>query len=268
MNEVQVLSLAQGQQLQQLIEGPRRSKLTLAASEECSAPISLDRLRRVREPVSRSKSGVQGKVADVLGGRSRHAESQNEIKAFQVLMATARSDGWQEQPLFLEYHHEGTKHRYTPDVLVAWGEHQEIVEIKEDAEADLPENQTRFGLIRELLAEHGLCFRVWKKSEICAEPRMANVARILRYRSVQVPAADKEGIRRMFALTPELRLRTLCETPMAVQNMLRLVLDGRLHIDWWEPLGLDSRISTSPIGRQVWPFPPAEFQEARCRCMH
>ncbi len=258
MREVQVLSLAPGQQLQQLIEGPRRSKLTFAASEECSVPIRLDRLRRVREPVSRSKSGVQGKVADVLGGRSRHAESQNELKAFQVLMATARSDGWQEQPFFLEYHHEGTKHRYTPDVLVAWGEHQEIVEIKEDAEADLPENQTRFELIRDLLAEHGLCFRVWKKSEICAESRMANVARILRYRSVQVPAAEHERIRRIFSVTPELRLRAFSETAMAVQNVLRLVLDGKLHIDWWEPLGLDSRISTSPIGRQVWPFPPSE----------
>ena len=132
----------------------------------------------------------------------------------------------------------------------------------------MPENQTRFALIRELLAEHGYCFRVWKKSEICAEPRLANVALILRYRSVLVPAAEGEGIRRTFSLTPELRLRTLSETPMAVQNVLRLVLDGKLHIDWWEPLGLDSRISTSPIGRQVWPFPPGEFQEARCRCMH
>jgi hypothetical protein len=268
MKEVQVLSPAPGQQIQQRIEGPRRSKLTFAASEDCSAPIRLDRLRRVREPVSRSKTGVQGKVADVSSGRSRHAESQNELKAFQVLMATARSDAWQEQPLFLEYHHEGTKHRYTPDALVAWGEHWEVVEIKEDAEADLSENQTRFALIRELLAEHGLCFRVWKKSEICAEPRMANVARILRYRSVQVPAAENEGIRRTFSLTPQLPLRAFCENPMAVQHVLRLVLDGRLHIDWWEPLGLGSRISRSPIGRQVWPFPPAELQEAGCRCMH
>ena len=263
-----MLSFAPGQQLQQLIEGPRRSKLTFAASGECSIPIRLDRLRRVRQPVSRSKSGVQGKVADVSSGRSRHAESQNEFKAFQVLMATARSDGWQEQPFFLEYHHEGSKHRYTPDVLVAWGSHQEVVEVKEDSEADLQENQKRFALIRELLAEHGLSFRVWKKSEICAEPRLANVSFILRYRSVQVLAAEDERIRRTFSLTPELRLRTFCETPIAVQNVLRLVLDGRLHIDWWEPLSLDARISTSPIGRQVWPFPPAELQEARCRCMH
>jgi hypothetical protein len=244
------LSLMPPWQAHELVEEPRRSKLTFATSQEG--------LTRVREPVSRSKAGVQGKVADVASGRSRHAESQNELRAFQVLIATARSDAWQEQPFFVEYQQEGKKHRYTPDVLVVWGKHQEAVEIKEDSEADSPENQTRFALVRELLHEHGLSFRVWRKSEIFAEPRLANAALILRYRSVQVPASEHERIRRMFSSTSELRLRTFCETPMAVQHVLRLVLDGTLHIDWWEPLGLDSWIGTSPIGRQVWPFPPPE----------
>ena len=235
---------------EQFVEGPRRSKLTFATSKEC--------LARVREPVSRSKSGVKGKVADVASGRSRHAESQNELRAFQVLIATARCEAWQEQPFFVEYHHEGKKHRYTPDVLVAWGTHQEVVEIKEDSEADSPGNQALFAMICELLREHGLHFRVWRKSEICAEPRLANAALVLRYRSVQVPASEHERIRRMFSSTPELCLRTFCETPLAIQRVLRLVLDGKLHIDWWEPLGLDSRIGTSPIGCPVWPFPPSE----------
>jgi hypothetical protein len=241
-----------------LIAEQCRSKLVLAALDGYSGPINPDHLRRVREPVSRSKSGVQGKVADVAGGRSRHAESQNELRAFQVLIATARCDAWQEQPFSLEYHLDGTKHRYTPDVLVAWGAHQEVVEIKDDSEADSPENRTRFDLIRELLAEHGLFFRVWRKSEICAEPRMANAALILRYRSVQVPASDRERARRMFYLTPQLCLRQFREAAVSVQSVLRLVLDGRLHIDWWEPLGLDSEIGISPMGRQVWPFPPSE----------
>ena len=126
---------------------PRRSNLTFVACEGRTEFISFDRLQRVREPVSRSKSGVQGKVADVLHGRSRHAESGNELKAFQVLMATGRADDWQEQPFHLEYQHEGAKHRYTPDILVAWGKHQEVVEVKDDAEAELPENQARFALI-------------------------------------------------------------------------------------------------------------------------
>ncbi len=116
-----------------------------------------------------------------------------------------RADAWQEQPCFLEYHHEGAEHRYTPDILVVWGAHQEVVEIKEDSDAELPENQARFALIRELLAAHGYHFRPWKRSEICAEPRLTNASLILRYRCVELPAAEHERIRRTFSPTPELR---------------------------------------------------------------
>jgi hypothetical protein len=103
-----------------LPEGHRRSKLSFVACQGSTECISLERLTRVREPVSRSKAGVQGKIADVMNGRSRHAESQNELKAFQILLATGRSSKWQEQPFVLEYHHEGKIHRYTPDFLVGW----------------------------------------------------------------------------------------------------------------------------------------------------
>jgi len=126
----------------------RNSRLVFAGVHEPSPKaVSIEDLSRVREPVSRSKSGVQGKVADVLHGRSRHAESQNEIKAFRVLAATARADEWQEQPFFMEFHRDGKRHRYTPDVLVVWGSHREVVEIKEDGEAELAENKEGFALI-------------------------------------------------------------------------------------------------------------------------
>src|SRR5438874_2323395 len=104
-----------------LFEEQSCSHLRFVVDKGTTEPIRVDQLRRVREPVSRSKSGVQGKVADVFHGRSRHAESQNEFKAFRILLATARADAWQEQPFKLEYHHEGAKHRYTPDILVIWG---------------------------------------------------------------------------------------------------------------------------------------------------
>jgi hypothetical protein len=240
-----------------LNDEPYRSNLTFVPGQESAEPANLDRLRRVREPVSRSKTGVQGKVADVFHGRSRHAESQNELRAFQILLATARADAWQEQPFILEYHHEGAKHRYTPDILVIWGTHQEVVEVKEDSKAELPENQARFKFIGQLLAEHHYHFRLWKKSEIFAEPRLTNANLILRYRCVTVPPAEHERVRRAFSSTAELRLRTLCETSStAGQTVLRLVLDGTLHIDWWEPLGLNSKVGIAPIGRQIWPCPP------------
>jgi hypothetical protein len=200
---------------------------------------------------------VQGKVADVFCSRSRHGESQNELKGFQVLLATGRADDWQEQPFRLEYHNDGAKHRYTPDILVVWGTHREVVEIKDDAEADLPESQQRFELFQELLGEHGYHFRVWRRSEISAEPRLANVGLLLRYRCVAVSPMEHENIRRAFAYAPELCLRTFCETrEIAVQSVLRMVLDGSLHMNWWEPITLDSTISREPLGPQVWPFPP------------
>jgi hypothetical protein len=230
------------------------SALTFVPSQEPTEPIRFDQLRRVREPVSRSKAGVQGKVADVISGRSRHAESLNELQALRVVMATAHADSWQEQPFVLEYHHEGKKHRYTPDLLVVWGTRREVVEVKEDAHAELPENQKRFGLIGELLGQHGYQFRVWKKSEICTEPRLSNVKLVLRYRSVEVSAAEREKIRRLFSTTAEICLQTFRE--INPQSTLRLVLDGTLFIDWWRPLTLDSRVSIAPIGRQVWPVPP------------
>ena len=250
-----------------LIEGPRRSKLTFVASRDSTGCVEVDQLRRVREPVSRSKSSVQGKVADVASGRSRHAESQNELKAFQILLATGHADAWQEQPFVLEYHHDGKRHRYTPDILVVWGHSQEVVEIKEDSEAAKPENCARFALVRDLLGEHGYSFRVWAHSEIYAQPRLSNVGLVLRYRCVDVSATEREKIRQAFSSTPELTLRTASEAPgMTVPAVLRLVLDGVLHIDWWNPLGLDSTVSQLPIGRQAWPVPIGQrLQEERCR---
>lgn len=156
--------------MQTLLEETRRSTLIFVASGESTKSTYFYGLRRMREPVSRAKLGVQGKVADVFNARSRHAESRNELHAFRILLATARADAWQEQPCVLEYHQGEKIHRYTPDLLVVWGARHEVVEIKADAEADLPENQARFTLIRALLNEHGYHFRLWKKSQICAEP--------------------------------------------------------------------------------------------------
>jgi TnsA endonuclease-like protein len=252
------------------MEGITRSKLVFAAGHEGPEAVPIKDLKRVREPVSRSKSGVQGKVADVLHGRSRHAESQNEIKAFRILAATARADAWQEQPFLLEYHVEGKRHRYTPDVLVVWGSHQEVIEIKEDLEAELSENRARFDVVGDILAGYGYRFRLWKRSEICAEPRLTNASLVLRYRRVEVVPVERERIRRAFSSSYDLPLRVFQEAPQiaAVQSVLRLVLDGTLYIDWWQPLAPDSRVSIVPIGSQVWPCPPPceGTSNAPCQC--
>jgi hypothetical protein len=52
-----------------------RSKLIFVKSCESTESSDFRHLKRVREPLSRSSSGIQGKVADVLGRRSRHSRS-------------------------------------------------------------------------------------------------------------------------------------------------------------------------------------------------
>lgn len=235
----------------------RRGQLTFLSTCKSADTVEFHHLTRVRKAVSRSKSGVQGKIADVFSHRSRHAESQNELKGFRILLAAGRPDHWLEQPFVLDYRDGGLKRHYTPDVLVVWGRHHEVIEIKEDLEADMPENQERFALIRELLSEHGHCFRVWSSSEISKEPRLTNAGLLLRYRCVIVPPVEREDIRQAFAIAPVLRLREFTKfKDSTLQSALRMVLSGSLHINWWEPLTLDSHISRSPIGPQIWPCPP------------
>ncbi|MEO8053122.1 MAG: TnsA endonuclease N-terminal domain-containing protein [Acidobacteriota bacterium] len=204
----------------------------------------------------------------MVHGRSRHAESQNELKAFQILMVTAGADSWQEQPFTLEYRHAALKRRYTPDALVVWGAYKVVVEIKEDKDAESPEAQATFSVIKERLAEHGFHFRVWKSSEIRAEPRLANVNLILRYRCIAVPPREKESLLRALASTPEIELRSLCEvTKVSAPSVLRLVMDGTVHLDWWKPVCMGSMIGLAPVGRQEWPahsFAASLAEEIRC----
>ena len=83
-------------------------------------------------------------------------------------------------------------------------------------------------MIRELLGEHGYHFRLWKKSEICAEPRLTNAELVLRYRSVEVSAVERERIRRAFSTTPEACLHAFRETPgITLQSIFAWFLKAR-----------------------------------------
>lgn len=161
--------------------------------------------------MSRSKSSVQGQVADVASGQSRHAESQNELKAFQILLATGHADAWHEQHFVLEYHHDEKPHRYTPDILVVWGHSQEVVEIKEDSEAAKPENCARFALVRNLLEEHGYSFRVWAHSEIYAQAPLVE----------RRPCTGKPG-KPPWASPSDESVRSIPNNPVSKRTVFRL----------------------------------------------
>src|SRR5271166_4263959 len=75
-------TLSDGGQMHGLSEAdPRRSQLTFVTSRESAESLDFSHLKRAREPVGRSKSGVQGKIADVFCGRSRQVPA-GEVRRF------------------------------------------------------------------------------------------------------------------------------------------------------------------------------------------
>src|SRR6266571_7992335 len=106
-----------------LFEEQSCSQLSFSVGKGTTEPIRVDQLQRAREPVSRSKSGVQGKVADVFHGRSRHAESQKRTACIPDLAGHGTSGCMAGTAVRDALHHEGARHRYTPDILVVWGGH-------------------------------------------------------------------------------------------------------------------------------------------------
>ena len=74
-------------------EGPSRGSLTFVASREPTESTYFNRLRRVREPVSRSKAGVQGKVADV-----KHCQRSAKERAGMACLEESRSSSSQRDP--------------------------------------------------------------------------------------------------------------------------------------------------------------------------
>jgi hypothetical protein len=200
-------------------------------------PLDLRSLLRSREPITRSKMTIRGKVPDEAHHCMHHCESHKEIKAPVILVAAAHAEVIQMQPFELIYQQEGKKCRYFTDALLAWGNELWAVEVKDDRKANDPRVIARYEVIKNLLATHRIHFYFWKKSDICSEPRLSTARSILRYQ--KCPISPLEGIRTMFAAQPVVEIGGLDDDD--IRCVLRLVVEGMLHIDW-----------TSRLSRTLW----------------
>lgn len=214
-------------------------------------PFDLRYILRSREPITRSKPTFRGKVPDFAHHCSQHGESRNEVNANVVLVAVAHADVLKMQPFVLIYHHEGKKRRYFPDALLAWGDELWAVEVKQDEKAKDPLVKARYQVITDLLATHRINFLLWTKSEICSEPRLSTARSIIRYQKCAVSPMQRERIRTLFLADPVIALGNLDDDD--IRSVLRLVVEGKLHIDWSTKLSRMSWVSVSPIGDQMWP---------------
>lgn len=213
-------------------------------------PLDFADLLRFREPITRSKRTVRGKVPDYAHRCMQHGESHNEVRALQVLVASAHADVLKVQPLQLVYGQEGKTVHYVPDILLVWDHEIWAIDVKEDSQVT-PAAEEQFATVEKLFAKHDVHFLVWPKSAICGEPRFSNAQDLLDYQCCVVSPSDRERIRRTFAEQNNIRLRNLTNVDLC--NVLSLVVSGMLFINWWQRLSEDSIVSVAPFGRQEWP---------------
>lgn len=218
--------------------------------------LDLRLIERIRQPITRSKRTFRAKVPDAGHASRQHCESLNEMKAVIVLIVCAHADILKMQPFRMTYNLNGKIRRYTPDVLLVWGEELWAIEIKEDEKAE--REKAEFELIGSLLATHRIHFKLWKKSEFCIEPRLATARFLIRYQKCPVSAIDKERLRIRFAETPAVAIGELDDND--IRSILRLVIHGQFFVDWSSSLNRMSWVSASPIGEQLWPACPQDAQ--------
>lgn len=98
-------------------------------------------------------------------------ESVLERNYFMMLEFDSNVVKYEEQPLSIEYKYsDGTKRKYTPDVLVTFkNRQQELIEVKYQEEIDNSvELQNKIALLKkEFNYEHNIRFSVFTNNDIC-----------------------------------------------------------------------------------------------------
>lgn len=200
---------------------------------------------RVRKVISRSNPRVTGKFASMKMRSTIYWESQIERDAIALLEINPTVLAYYEQPLTLEYRHNGEIHRYTPDFLVEHTGRNRILEVKPDHKLQSPENRERFVLIAQEFLVHGYEFAVFLESEIRTQPQLANAKLLLRYRCIRVPDLLRERLRNLLVAHKKLSLawfQANPETGIRLHEIAPLVIAGILAMDTHIPLSGETEI--------------------------
>ncbi|WP_158819918.1 TnsA endonuclease N-terminal domain-containing protein [Granulicella sp. S156] len=237
-----------------------KSQLVFSDPMEPFSYEKLTQMRPVRAPV-RTYRGARGLVADLDGLRSFGAESYLEVNALKVIIACSRADFILEQPFHLRYfdqHHKWVS--YTPDILFVRHGKVYVVEVKPDNRATDAADLAKFKKITTLLSGYGISYRVWRQSQIKAEPRLSIAIQLLNFRRVQASGHDLEAVRRYLrdGKDPSPLAALVKATCIEPGVICRLILAGSIHLDWASPFKSQSLISLSPFPNRDWPNDAAE----------
>jgi hypothetical protein len=131
--------------------------------------------------VSNRGGNIIGKFPSIKMRRMIAFESLLERDFIYLLDYDEDVEWFEEQPLTIEYQHEGKRRHYTPDFhLLERGKHV-LIECKPECFTDKDENRHKFSAANEWCRENSWIFRVVTDREIRTGFRLHNVKLMVRY---------------------------------------------------------------------------------------
>ncbi len=192
---------------------------------------------RSRKVVSRSNARNTGKYPSWKMQRMMQWESEHEGNAMRILDASPQVIAFHEQPCEIIYRMNGEQHRHYPDLMVIEDHRREFWEVKTKADANNTEVAQRTAYLAELLPGHGYGYRIVLAESLAKQPRLDNIKRLNKLGRQPVSMIEQERIRRLFTNEPVMTWGMLEQiSPQTLRNVSRLILEGKLSIDFNQPI--------------------------------
>ena len=172
-------------------------------------------------------------------------ESELEKHALWLLEVDPYVSRFITQPLKVGYSIGGKPREHTPDLWFWRKGVPYLVEIKPSWRVKRPWMGIRTQLMKELFAEYGIRYRLWRDDEIRSEPRLSNARQLLRYRDQDLLADDKLKVRAALEAQTSMTIGELARL-VRHEVVLGLLARGRLLMDMHEPLSKRSCVWLKP----------------------
>jgi hypothetical protein len=201
---------------------------------------------------------VTGRLASRKNRRLIGFESTLEKDFYLLLECDPTVETFEEQPVTITYaDSSGTRHRYTPDVLIRYrrnaqgGMPDALCEIKyrDDLRQHWREYKPRFKAAVHYATQHGWRFRLVTEREI-RTPRLHHARFLRRYRHQLVEAQDVRQVLRTLGALGATQPQTLLQAWSGERDrqarllsvLWHLVAHGQVGIDLSGPLSMRSAI--------------------------
>lgn len=194
--------------------------------------------------VSNRGGNIIGRFPSLKMKRMIAFESLLERDFIYLLDYDQHIEWYEEQPLTIEYLHEGQTLHYTPDFQLIEAGHPVLVECKPEHFVDTEENRRKFSAAREWCVQRACEFRVVTDQQVRAGYRLENIKRLTAYARLKVEAALSSRIV-AYVQTTSMAL-TLHEVAQVLQpDEPNLIIASLLHLTFQHALELP--LDTAPL---------------------